>query len=220
MDRLEDIISIYLAAAKAGKPPNKHDFLAQYPEWRAELGELFSAMRFADGLEKIALTDSNATSQSENSTVSHDAASSKGGGNSPPIKVSVPGHEILRVLGRGGMGVVYLAKHLKLGRQVALKMVLGGEHAGAAALVRFEAEARAVAPLQHPNIVQIYEIGETDFGPFLSMAPARRRSTSGRALEAGGPADPCLPEDSRCRGSAEEASCPAASCVTRKSRSH
>jgi serine/threonine protein kinase/Tfp pilus assembly protein PilF len=81
----------------------------------------------------------------------------------------VPGYEILGELGRGGMGVIYLARQQSLNRPVALKMVLAGIHATAKARTRFRTEAVAVARLQHPNIVQIYEIGEFDGSPFLAL---------------------------------------------------
>jgi hypothetical protein len=74
----------------------------------------------------------------------------------------VSGYEIMGELGHGGMGVVYRALQLKLKRVVALKMILASNHAGTQALERFRLEAEAVAGLQHPNIVQLYEVGEQD----------------------------------------------------------
>jgi serine/threonine-protein kinase len=86
-----------------------------------------------------------------------------------PGMPAVPGYEVIRELGRGGMGVVYEARHLALDRIVALKMILRGVHAGAEDLARFRAEAEAVARLQHPNVVQVYEIGDHDGLPFIAL---------------------------------------------------
>ncbi len=82
---------------------------------------------------------------------------------------SIPGYEIEGLLGRGGMGVVYKALHLALKRTVALKMVLAGRYAGPSELARFRIEAEAVARLQHPNIVQIHDVGETGGCPYIAL---------------------------------------------------
>ncbi len=82
---------------------------------------------------------------------------------------TVPGYVIHGILGRGGMGVVYRATQVGRGRQVALQRVLAAGHASAAQLERFAVEARAVAHVRHPNIIQIYEIGEHDGLPYFSL---------------------------------------------------
>jgi len=82
---------------------------------------------------------------------------------------ALPGYEILGELGRGGMGVVYKARQEKLNRVVALKMILGGGHSGQAQLARFLAEAAAVAQLQHPNIVQLFESNQHDGVPYFTL---------------------------------------------------
>jgi serine/threonine protein kinase len=81
----------------------------------------------------------------------------------------VPGYEVEAVLGCGGMGIVYRARHLALKRTVALKMLAAGTGSRPAERARFRAEAEAVARLQHPNIVAIHEVGEVDGRPFIAL---------------------------------------------------
>ena len=82
---------------------------------------------------------------------------------------TIPGYDILQRLGEGGMGVVYKARHRGLKRLVALKMIRGGSQARADHLARFRVEAEAVARLRHPNIIQIYDIGEAAGLPFVAL---------------------------------------------------
>jgi serine/threonine-protein kinase len=81
----------------------------------------------------------------------------------------IPGYEVEVVLGRGGMGVVFKARHLTLDRVVALKMLLAGAYAAAEELARFRREAMAVAALRHPNIVAVHDAGEVDGRPYFTM---------------------------------------------------
>jgi WD40 repeat protein/serine/threonine protein kinase len=84
-------------------------------------------------------------------------------------EVQVPGYEVWGELGRGGMGVVYKARQKSLNRLVALKMILAGDHGTPEQDARFRAEAKAVARMQHPHIVQVYEIGEFAGRSFISL---------------------------------------------------
>jgi len=82
---------------------------------------------------------------------------------------SVPGYEIIGILGRGGMGVVFKARQIALQRIVALKMLENLERAGEKVIARFRTEADAIARLQHPNIVQIYDVGEVAGRPYFVL---------------------------------------------------
>jgi hypothetical protein len=120
------------------------EFFRRFPQFRAELpGQIAGAT--IDGRDvPLRLTDQRAEALPE-----------------------VAGYEVLGLLGRGGMGVVYRARQIGLDRTVALKMVLTGFQAGPKDLARLRAEAAALARLQHPNIVQIHDVGEAAGQPYF-----------------------------------------------------
>jgi hypothetical protein len=97
---------------------------------------------------------------------------------------SVPGYEVEAVLGQGGMGVVFRARHLRLGRPVALKMLLAGAYAGPTERARFQREAEAAAGLCHPNIVQLYEVGDHEGRPYFTMELVDGGNLSGKLAAA------------------------------------
>ena len=104
----------------------------------------------------------------------------------PAPPTAPPGYRIVGELGRGGMGVVYDAVQTTLNRPCALKMVLGSGHAGSVALIRFLAEAEAVAAIDHPHVVRVFEFGNHDGHPFLAMERLDGGSLADR-LKASGP---------------------------------
>jgi serine/threonine protein kinase/tetratricopeptide (TPR) repeat protein len=140
---------------KGGETPQLEEYVARFPDLEELLAvqfEVHRAMRPGEALSDVSV-DGGAGLVRE----------------APAAVPAIAGYEVLEELGRGAMGVVYKARHLRLGRLVAIKMILAGPHAGARDLARFEAEARTVARLRHPNIVQIHEIGEQDARPYLCL---------------------------------------------------
>lgn len=82
---------------------------------------------------------------------------------------NIPGYEIEAVIGHGGAGAVYKARHLGLDRIVVIKMLLAGPFATTSELARFFRESKSLAALNHPNIVQVYDVGEVDGRPYYTM---------------------------------------------------
>jgi serine/threonine protein kinase/tetratricopeptide (TPR) repeat protein len=149
----------FLLRKELGEAPPVEEYSRRFPRHASRLRVQIELQEAIDSDPLPQLTQSTSVS----STSSH--CQLPGGDQPAPVR----GFEILGVLGRGGMGVVYKAKQLGLNRLVALKMIRAGEHADPERLERFYAEARAAARLQHPHIVQIYEVGEQDGRPYFAM---------------------------------------------------
>jgi tetratricopeptide (TPR) repeat protein len=142
-----------------GEPVDGRDYERQFPEDV----DLIRAV-LAEGSTVDPPADPDATGPEAAAT-----EADTDGDRVKPRFPSVPGYEILAELGRGGMGIVYQARHTSLKRVVALKMILSGNYASREQLARFQREAEALARLQHPNIIRIYEVGEVQGSPFFSL---------------------------------------------------
>jgi len=177
-ETLSGLMAAYQDAVARGASPEeaRAELRGRNPAWAPHLDDMDSFLQtfgqaFKDDPPPTAVT---AVSQATGPYIP--AASSATG---PPATVNarhpaqtrpvVRGYEILTVLGRGGMGIVYQARQVKLKRIVALKMILAGGQAGPDELARFRTEGEAIARLQHPNIVQVHEVGEHDGLPFFSL---------------------------------------------------
>lgn len=159
--QLRLIAEEYRVRRKWGDDPSPLEYVTRFPRHTPELADL---------LQQIAReVVPDPTWMSDTPHLKNRAAREENGIMFPLPARSMGDYEILEELGRGGMGVVYKARQHSLNRIVALKMILAANHAGTDERARFRREAESAAQLQHPHIVQIYEIGEQDGRPFFSL---------------------------------------------------
>jgi serine/threonine protein kinase/WD40 repeat protein len=182
--RLDDLLDRYQELIDAGRVPNLAELCHDCPELRDELGR--RVVRLHRLGELLGDVPAVAPPEPEPLSLSDDKTwvSGQAPGAEPPVVEipAPPGYEIIEPLGEGGMGVVYKARQVGLNRLVALKVILRGARARAVDLDRFRTEAQAIAALRHPNIVQIYEVGEYRGQPFFSLEFCAG-GTLARALE-------------------------------------
>jgi WD40 repeat protein len=157
---LEFIYGEVLLREEFGEFPSIDDYVLRFPGLSDRLADLFEVHRALESGRLLEPTDPAAAVESTDP---------RGGPDSNLGTPKVSGYEVLEELGRGGMGIVYRAKQIGLNRFVALKVILAGGHAGTETLSRFRAEGEAVARLQHPNIVQIYGVGEQEGRPYFAF---------------------------------------------------
>ncbi len=171
--------------ADSGETPSADDYVAALPE-------------FADEIRRISVDIPTINAPSE--SVADPSASTRLGpadGSTPALdgdhrKTSRPvlfgDYEILHQIGKGGMGVVYKARHRRLGRLAAIKVLRTGKLASGEEVARFAAEAQAAAQLDHPGIVPVFEVGEHEGQHFLALAFIEGESLSRRVQD--GPLEP------------------------------
>ncbi|MBI1311655.1 protein kinase [bacterium] len=161
-ERLMELLDRLAAEVRGGRQANLEAVVREHPDLEQELRELWATMLLAEDFASFSGELSELTG-GETQT----AAAPVTGGLSVTSRVG--DYELFEELGRGGMGVVYRARQSSLGRTVALKMILRGSLASDVDVARFQKEAEAAAGISHPNIVQVFEVGEHDAQPFFSM---------------------------------------------------
>jgi WD40 repeat protein len=149
-----------------GEAVDREQFLARHAEWAEELRSYFAG---SDEVERL-----GRRAEGETPALSPVSAVLEPGrvGEAPPAATKarrVGDYELLEQIGQGGMGVIYKARQQSLQRLVAVKMIRPDRLASPADVLRFHSEAEAVASLDHPNIVPIYEVGEHEGEHYFSM---------------------------------------------------
>jgi eukaryotic-like serine/threonine-protein kinase len=167
-----DLLTSEFEQRRRGEPRlGAGEYMRRFPAYASEILARIRPAKPPATLEIKAEPAAQTFGQVRDSQATQTYVAARTPGRKDPAETlpELPGYQIEGILGRGGMGVVYKAQHVALKRTVAVKMILAGGHAGPVEIARFRAEAEAVAQLQHPNIVQVHEIGEIGGCPFFSL---------------------------------------------------
>ncbi len=181
---VDDLLRRWQSLQERGKSTAIEDLCADGPEQTADLKERLQAVASMISLLGLESEPGPTGSGPTEHTVPDRSSSNMAEERSelavdravPAKAVRIPGYDVLGELGRGGMGVVYLARQISLNRVVALKEILIGDHSSPSQIARFRNEGLTVARLRHPNIVQVYEVGEHNELPFITFEYIRGSS--------------------------------------------
>ncbi len=152
--RFDELAEEFAERHRRGERPSIEEYVDRLPELAAEIREMFPALAEVEQVEKDARVDALRQPQPPSAV---------------PRLSKIGDYRILREIGRGGMGVVYEAEQISLGRRVALKVLPGQASGNRVVQERFRREARAAARLHHTNIVPVYEVGQDGDVRFYAM---------------------------------------------------
>jgi predicted Ser/Thr protein kinase len=155
------IVSDLADRMQTGEPLEFEQVCQEYPQFAADLKEVWGALVVTHA---VAATARQWSSKTETEPLGVTASLSI-----PSLPFAIGDYQLLEVIGRGGMGVVYRAKQISLNRVVAVKMIPENRPSSDENRKRFFAEAEANARLEHPGIVPVFEVSEFRGHPFFSM---------------------------------------------------
>ncbi len=172
-EQLGEILAAWIEAAERGEAPDSAEWLARHASFAPELAQfLANRARLQEAAEPLRQAVQAMAAVAPSSRATPDPTSQESTGALPAAEMigrSVGEHDLLEEIGQGGMGLVYRARHRRLQRLVALKMLRTNVLSAAGDVQRFRNEAEVLAQLDHPHIVPIHDVGEHEGRVYFSM---------------------------------------------------